>query len=315
MEAMAPAGITGKVGTIKQAVENRDKTLLLELQLPHRCASTACTQSGDALAVVTDAGSVYVIQLKQGRYVLLDQYSSTPGTAVTFVSRLTRKLFVGFSDGRIRCYDMLTKSHVATLEGPRSSVLSLAASPSSDQLLSTSADNVHVWDTEQCRRLHMPSDLPYGSVQAAYTPDGQNMVVAAVNGTMTLVNSKSMQQSASTITPLGYEGHHFSPTTISISDNGRMLLVGCRSPALLLLYQLQTMEFQHAVQLPDEMHGILQLQFLPDSTSAAGAASSLLSISLGHAQPLCTFPSISQTDWFAPALVLTLTASAACCRA
>jgi hypothetical protein len=117
----------------------------------------------------------------------------------------------------------------------------------------------------------MPSKLPYGSIQAAYMPDGQQMVIATVNGTLTLVDSKTMQPSASTVTPLGYEGQHFSPSCISVSDNGRTLLVGCRFPALLLLYQLSSLEFQHAVQLPEDMHGILQLQFLPDSASAAGA--------------------------------------------
>jgi hypothetical protein len=84
--------------------------------------------------------------------------------------------------------------------------------------------------------------------------------------------------------PCGQQQCRFTPSCLSISADERWLLVGCRTPALLLLYSLQQARLVHALLLPQEMYGIVQAQLLPDSSSAAGRWEAVRNCSISTTQ-------------------------------
>jgi hypothetical protein len=120
------------------------------------------------------------------------------------------------------------------------------------------------------RQRRMLSGAPYGSSIAAFSPSGNLMAAAAATGELVVWSTRELREVVRLQTPLGQQQCRFTPSCISISADERWMLVGCRTPALLLLYSLQHARLAHALLLPQEMYGIVQVQLLPDSSSAAG---------------------------------------------
>lgn len=233
-----------------------------------RC--TACALTADALGLVTDSGAVYAVQLKQQRYKCLDVLNAA-GTAAAFMTRLSRRLFVGCDDGEIYCYDYSSNSRLARLPGHRTQISSLSIKSDTEQLLSASTDAVLLWDMQTFRQRRMLSSAPYGSSQAVFSAAGNILAAAAGSaGYITIWHAKSLHELCRLAVPLDKQKQPFQASCISISPDELWLLVGCRSPALLLVYSLGQQQLSHALLLPEEMYGITQVHILPDSTSAAG---------------------------------------------
>jgi WD40 repeat protein len=116
----------------------------------------------------------------------------------------------------------------------------------------------------------MLSGAPYGSSISAFSPPGNLLAAAASSGNIVVWSTRELREVTRLQTPCGQQQCRFTPSCISISADERWLLVGCRTPALLLLYSLQHLRLVHALLLPQEMYGVVQAQLLPDSSSAAG---------------------------------------------
>jgi hypothetical protein len=114
----------------------------------------------------------------------------------------------------------------------------------------------------------MLSGAPYGSSIAAFSSSGNLMAAAAATGELVVWSTRELREVVRLQTPLGQQQCRFTPSCISISADERWMLVGCRTPALLLLYSLQHARLAHALLLPQEMYGIVQVKLLPDSSSA-----------------------------------------------
>jgi len=170
----------------------------------------------------------------------------------------------------------------------------LSTKPDTEQLLSASADAVYLWDMVQYRQRRMLGSAPYGSSQAVFSPAGNLIAAASPAGQVLLWNAKSLHQILDFELPHGQQQQRFVASCLSISPDEKWLLVGCLCPALLLLYNLEQRKLQHALQLPEDMWTVVQAQFLPDSTSAAGVLSNLFTFAqcatlpVLYAHPLAT---------------------------
>lgn len=228
----------------------------------------ACALTADTVGVATQEGTVYAVHLSKQRFVCLDTLDAAC-TSAAFMTRLSRRLFVGCADGTIQCYDVSTSSQLSQLPGHRSAVGSLSTKSDTEQLLSASADAVLLWDMATFRQRRMLGDAPYGSSLAAFSPAG-NLLAAASAGSITVWDAKQLLELARLPAPLGQQQQRFTISSISISPDEQWLLAGCKAPALLLLYSVQDRALQCGLQLPPAMFGVVQAQFMPDSSSAAG---------------------------------------------
>lgn len=124
--------------------------------------------------------------------------------------------------------------------------------------------------TQTFRQRRMLSGAPYGSSVAAFSPPGNLIAAAAASGDIVLWSTRELREVARLQTPCGQQQCRFTPSCLSISADEQWLLVGCRTPAMLLVYSLQQLRLVHALLLPQELYGIAQVQLLPDSSSVAG---------------------------------------------
>jgi WD40 repeat protein len=131
---------------------------------------------------------------------------------------------------------------------------------------------VLLWDMATFRQRRMLGEAPYGSSKVAFSPAGNLLAAASPAGTITLWDAKSLRELLTLQTPQGQQQQHFNVSSISISPDEQLLLAACKAPALLLLFSLQDRSLQCALRLPADMLGVVQAQVLPDSTSAAGRA-------------------------------------------
>ena len=272
------AELAGHVGRLTGQHPPTEHGLTLTLRvLPDRGQGiqrvAACALTADTLGLVTQQGGVYAVHLARQRYVCLDKLP-TACTAAAFMTRISRRLFVGCADGAICCYDVSTSSRLAQLPGHRTAVSSLSTKPDTEQLLSASADAVLLWDMATFRQRRMLGSAPYGSSQAAFSPAGNLCAAATPTGTVTLWDAKNLRELAQLQTPTGSHQQHLTISSMSISPDECWLLVGCKAPAVLLQYSLQHKALQRTWKLPQEGHGITQVSMLPDSSSAAGGLSS-----------------------------------------
>lgn len=268
------AELVGRVGRLTGQHPATEQGLTLSLRVLSGRGQgvqrvTACALTADTVGLATKQGDVYAVHLTKQRYVCLDTLQSAC-TSATFMTRLSRRLFVGCADGGIQCYDVSTNLHLAQLAGHRTAVGCLSTKSDTEQLLSASADAVLLWDMATFRQRRMLGEAPYGSSQAAFSPAGSLLAAASPAGTITLWDTKHLRELGRLQAPLGQQQKRFNISSISISPDEQWLLVGCKAPALLLLYSLQEKQLQYAVQLPQDMFGVVQLQVLPDSSSAAG---------------------------------------------
>lgn len=295
--------LLGKVGRLReqQPPDVHGLTLAIKVvsssttrAVPQRCTACALTPDAGALGVVTEGGRVYALHLNKQRYTLLDNLEST-GTAAVFMARLSRRLFVGCSNGDIHCFDISSSSsRLAKLPGHRTTIVALSSKSDTEQLLSASADAVLLWDMQTFRQRRMLSGAPYGSSQAAFSPPGNIMAAASAAGNITLWNTRELRELGRLSTPAGQQEQLFAPSCLSLSPDERWLLVGCRAPALLLVYSLQSMQLAHALLLPQEMYGIAQVQLLPDSSSAAGEHSTRMGThTCNRCRPRCMHISVA----------------------
>lgn len=272
------AELVGRVGRLTGQHPATQEGLTLSVRvLPGRGQGvqlvTACALTADTLGLATQQGEVYAVHLSKQRYVCLDSLQS-PCTSASFMTRLSRRLFVGCADGVVQCYDVSASSRLAQLPGHRTAVVCLSTKSDTEQLLSASADAVLLWDMATFRQRRMLGEAPYGSSQAVFSPAGNLLAAATPSGSITLWDSKHLRELGRLQTPLGQQQMRFNSSSISISPDEQWLVVGCKAPALLLWYSLHDWELQYAVQLPADMFGVVQVQVLPDSTSAAGACAS-----------------------------------------
>lgn len=272
------AELVGRVGRLTGQHPATEQGLTLSVRvLPGRGQGvqrvTACALAADTLGLATQQGDVYAVHLSKQRFVCLDNLQSSC-TSAAFMTRLSRRLFVGCADGDIQCYDVSTSSRLAQLPGHRTAVGCLSTKSDTEQLLSASADAVLLWDMTTFRQRRMLGEAPYGSSQAAFSPAGTLLAAASPGGTITLWDTKHFRQIGRIQAPLGQQQQRFSISSISISPDEQWLVVGCKAPALLLLYSLQDRVLQYSLQLPPDTFGVVQLQVLPDSSSAAGAPAS-----------------------------------------
>lgn len=262
------AELVGRVGRLTGQHPATEQGLTLSVRVLSGRV-TACALTADTLGLATQQGNVYAVHLTKQRYVCLDTLQSAC-TSAAFMTRVSRRLFVGCADGSIQCYDVSTSSHLAQLPGHRTAVGCLSTKSDTEQLLSASADAVLLWDMATFRQRRMLGEAPYGSSQAAFSPAGNLLAAASPAGSITLWDTKHLRELGRLQTPLGQQQKRFNISSISISPDEQWLLVGCKAPALLLLYSLQEKQLQYAVQLPQDMFGVVQLQVWPDSSSAAG---------------------------------------------
>lgn len=272
------AELVGRVGRLTGQHPPTEQGLTLTLRaLPGQRGVTAqritaCALTADTLGVITQQGDVYAVHLTRQRYVCLDTRPGA-GTSAAFMTRLSRRLFVGCSDGSIQCFDVSTSSRLAQLPGHRTAVTSLSTKPDTEQLLSASADAVLLWDMATFRQRRMLGAAPYGSSVAAFSPEGNLLAAATPAGSITIWDTKHLRELTQLQTPKAashQQPQRFALSSMSISPDEQWLLVGCKAPALLLLYSLQDKALAHALQLPNHMYGVQQVQVLPDSSSAAG---------------------------------------------
>lgn len=59
------------------------------------------------------------------------------------------------------------------------------------------------------------------------------------------------------------------PSSLSLTPDGRSVLVGCAAPALVLVYDMASGALRHGVALPRRLDSVADLYALPDSTRAA----------------------------------------------
>jgi hypothetical protein len=274
---MAPvAELVGRVGRLAGPHAPNEHGLTLAVKVVptgggNGARATACALSADTLALVTDAGHVHVVHLARQRYTCLDTLAGRGCTSAALMTRLSRRLFVGCADGSIQCFDVATGSHLAQLPGHRAALASLSTKPDTAQLLSASADAVLLRGVATFRHAALLGGAPYGSSQAAFSPAGGLIAAAAANGVITLWDAKSLRELGHMRAPAGAGGAAFALSGISISPDETLLLAGCRSPALLLVYDLRSQALRCGLQLPADMHGVSQVHMLPDSNTAAGA--------------------------------------------
>lgn len=311
------AELVGQIGRLRGQHPPDEHGLTLTIKIPlgsvqkpaavHRC--TTCALTANALGLVTDSGAVYAVQLKQHRYKRLDTLD-VAGTATAFMTRLSRQLYVGCSNGDIFCYDFGSNSRLAKLPGHRTAVTALSTKSDTEQLLSASTDAVLLWDLQTFRRRRMLSSAPYGSSQAAFSPAGNVLAAAGSAGEVIVWHAKSLQEVCRLPLPCDRHQQTFAASCLSLSLDEKWLVVGCRCPATLLVYNLQQHCLQHALHLSEELYGITQVQLLPDSTSAAGEAQQRIyllcieytsgcSSPAAHARVLVPHqgPGIAYTDW------------------
>ena len=126
----------GKVGSLPLPQPDGDGLLLRARALPERGArrhtaapprftALALTDSGASLALTTEAGQVFVLELQRRRFVQLDGLDGA-ATAAAWVARDRRLLFLAQAGGSVRCYDLASRAF-ATLSGARGRVRSLSA--------------------------------------------------------------------------------------------------------------------------------------------------------------------------------------------
>jgi WD40 repeat protein len=222
------------------------------------------------VGLATASGAVYILHVKQRRYVLLDQHSRE-GTAVCIVSQPSRKLFVGFADGSIRCYDLATHSHIASLSGHGTSILSIAADGRGRLLVTASADKLLLWDAESFQQRRVLADLNFDRVMTAAADSGTLLAVAHASGHLTLLDAATKQLLVTSRTPCCKGQQHLVPSSIAFTPNRQQLLVACRAPPVLLVYDSPSLTLQQVLHVVGPGAGsLLQVQALPDSNSAAG---------------------------------------------
>lgn len=185
----ARADLAGKVGSLPLSQPNEDGLLYVIRALPdgrpdggapalarraapnsscRRFTSCALTRAGGAaLALVTDAGAVFVLQLDQHRrrYAQLDPLDGPAGAAAWAATAPGRRLlFVAPASGGVRAYDLASRAF-ATLTGNRARVRALAPRGGGEQLAAASADGVVLWDLNSMQRRRLLSATPYGTLQ------------------------------------------------------------------------------------------------------------------------------------------------------
>ncbi|KAI8465354.1 MAG: hypothetical protein J3K34DRAFT_461431 [Monoraphidium minutum] len=244
------------------------------------CALTSA--GGAALALCTDAGGVYVLQLDahRRRYAQLDPLDGAGATA-SWMARDRRLLFVAQPAGGVRAYDLATRAF-ATLSGNRARVRALSVRAAGEQLAAASADGVVLWDLATLQRRRLLSAAPYGTLQAAYTQDERTLVVAAADGAFTLWDAKRMRPLGGFSLPRRAGGGAADaaadaaagapaglyPSCFCVTPDSASVVVGVTAPPLLLVYDLAAGALRHGVALPPRRRGVAALAPLPDGRAA-----------------------------------------------
>jgi hypothetical protein len=146
------------------------------LQQQRRPRFTACTldDAGASLALASDAGQVFVLQLEahRRRFIQLDPLG-TPGAAAAWAAArgARRLLFVAErAGGAVRCYDLATRAFATLPGGGRANTRSLSVGAGGGQLAAAAADGVAVWRLAALERRSLLSAAPYGILQVRAAP-------------------------------------------------------------------------------------------------------------------------------------------------
>jgi eukaryotic-like serine/threonine-protein kinase len=233
----------------------------------------ALSDKGQVLAVGSPGGRVTVIDAGTGRE---EGFVPVTGERTMAVSLLNGGKVLasagGFTDPVIRLWDVLSGKELPSLQGHRSYINALAASPDGRLLASGSGDQtIRIWDWKEGRSVRTLRGHSSQVLDVAFSPDGQTLASGSRDGAVRLWNL-SEGRHVRDVDILPFEGGDwsFSPdgewivavvhgvircwatvglmedrrfealgnrkTSIAFSDSGDLLAVGSEQGDILLIH-------------------------------------------------------------------------------
>ncbi|KAJ9531736.1 hypothetical protein QJQ45_021880, partial [Haematococcus lacustris] len=265
-------------------------------------STVAFDSRGNHVGAVDSRGSVYSFNLAGNRYVKLDRVGMLATAALYTNIGGQRCLFIGFQDASIRAYDVSKGTVLGILREhrkggskpcipapcPRSPVQHMAVRACTHELLTTAVDGAVIWDIKKLSRRRALGNGPFGLVQAQFTPDEQCILALFKDGSFFVWHAVTSQLCRH-FKLLGSSQLSLLQHTFAISPDSQLLLAAGLHLPFLLLYSLVRLQplgaaasraraalqtsgsLVHAILLPTMpcAGGATQLQFLPDSCTAA----------------------------------------------
>ncbi len=172
----------------------------------------------------------------------------------------------GYEDGRIKLWDMVTRTYAATLDGHPREVHSVAFSPDGNTLASASIDGtVRLWDRASGTNVATLRDHRSGVISIVFSPDGSIFATGASNGDVKLWHTAT-RRNFDTL-----NGHGDRVRAVSFSPDGSTFATASKDGTV----KLWDLASGNATTISGHSAAIFGVDFTPDGTTLASYSSSL----------------------------------------
>ena len=173
------------------------------------------------------------------------------------------ELFVASRDGKIRCFDIDSRRLLKTLTGHRHAVTAISFHPFKALMTTSSVESLSVWDLKKWKKIRTLG-AGSGVVTSNFTPDGKLLLIAFRDDSILGWSTSDFENTIRFDVPRRLE--KLTITSLSVSTNGRFLVAGGKRRELMCWSMTDQLPLR-AVELPSSVTQVLDITFLPDSTT------------------------------------------------
>jgi len=135
-------------------------------------------------------------------------------------------MIFSIDDGKIRCWDIDTRSIEKTIDSDEDEIYAIVCSPDGRMIVSSVGKKILLWDTDSWElKKNIPVETWINSF--AYAPDGETIAGTGFN-TVSFYDSKTFELKKS------FTGHVGPVNSVSFSSDGKTLASGSRDSTIIL---------------------------------------------------------------------------------
>ncbi|XP_074644614.1 TBC1 domain family member 31-like [Tubulanus polymorphus] len=230
-----------------------------------RFLHSAFDAEGDTFLACDHQGSIYQFDLNRNRFELV-QKTGVACTALAFSLRRRHEFLVALSDYTLKCFDAEKKELIAWMKGHESAIHTISVHASGRYALTSSADTAQLWDLDtfqRKRKLNIKENV--GIVKVFFLPMSNSIMTCFKDFSIFCWDSETLNCKYQL--PVPDSDVHFKD--FACSRDGRLLAAGGKSK-FIHVWNLETHQMQHIIQLPAKVKCVKQLGFLPELFGCPG---------------------------------------------
>ncbi|NXN37572.1 TBC31 protein, partial [Rhinoptilus africanus] len=227
-----------------------------------RFLNVAFDSSGDSLLAGDHQGNIYVFDLIENRFNLV-QRTMQACTALAFNLRRKTEFLVALADYSIKCFDTETKELVSWMRGHDSSVSSISVHGSGRYAITTSSDTAQLWDLDTFQRKRKLNVRQSVGIQKVFFLPLSNTILSCFKDNSVFAwEFDTLRCKYQLPTPV--EGSALLYKVFAVTRDGRIFVAGGKSNQL-HLWCLESRNLIRIIQMPAKVRAVRHLEFVPDS--------------------------------------------------